>query len=84
MGQEDVSEPRVAFGHRTEAWGRGMRSPAEAGTSAGTGRADMAPAGKVLRLRLLVVVRLLALLAVTTHTLLSVLRWHLSRVKTGK
>lgn len=33
--------------------------------------------GKVLRLRLLVVVRLLALLAVTTHTLLSVLRWHL-------
>ena len=46
MGQEDVSEPRVAFGHRTEAWGRGMRSPAVAGTSAGTGRADMAPAGE--------------------------------------
>lgn len=32
---------------------------------------------EVRRLRLLVVIRLLALLAVTTHTLLSILRWHL-------
>lgn len=46
MGQEDISEPRVAFEHRTEAWGPEMRSPAAAGTSAGTGRADRAPAGE--------------------------------------
>lgn len=32
---------------------------------------------QVLRLRLLVVVRLLALLAVATHTLLTILRWDL-------
>lgn len=34
---------------------------------------------EVRRLWLLVVIRLLALLAVTAHTLLSILRWHLSK-----
>lgn len=44
----------------------------------GLGRQVLRLRREVRRLRLLVVVRLLALLAVATHTLLSVLRWHLS------
>lgn len=43
----------------------------------GLGRQVLSLGRKVRRLRLLVVVRLLALLAVTTHTLLSILRGHL-------
>lgn len=39
---------------------------------------------QVRRLWLLVVVRLLALLAVTAHTLLSILRWHLSKSRAKK
>lgn len=39
---------------------------------------------QILRLRLLAVVRLLALLAVTAHTWLAILRRHLSRSQAGQ
>lgn len=50
----------------------------------GLGGQVLSLGGKVRRLRLLVVVRLLALLAVTTHTLLSILRGHLSKSQAKK
>lgn len=45
----------------------------------GLGRQILRLRREVRGLRLLVVVRLLALLAVTAHTLLSILRWQLSK-----
>ena len=45
----------------------------------GLGRQILRLGWEVRGLRLLAVIWLLALLAVTTHTLLSILRWHLSK-----
>lgn len=85
MAQEDVSKPSNTDS-RTE-----QRAAGQSGAHLlrlvpllGLGWQVLGLRREVRRLWLLVVIRLLALLAVTAHTLLSILRWHLSKSQAKK